>query len=107
MTREGYKTKHIVAATWDMSGCPRSLTTWYRLYRQDIEATKALLIGAVGNRVYEQAVNGDPEAPTTYKAQELYLRSQGNWSPKQTVQTREVDEDEEHETAVNRLMSLL
>jgi hypothetical protein len=65
-------------------------------------------IEAVGNKVVDQALNGDPNAGNTWRAREFYLRTQGGWTPKETVETREVgSEDEEEENAINALMKAL
>lgn len=87
---------------------PKSLTTFYKLYRQDRESAKAESIALVGSKVFNQAVNGDPEHGNTFKSQELYLRTQGDWSPTDKTETREVgNEDEEAESAIEALMKAL
>ena len=52
--------------------------------------------------------NGDPKDGVTFKSQELYLRTQGGWTPKETVETREIGSDEEEEeSAINALLIAL
>jgi hypothetical protein len=73
-----------------------------------MELAKGSTIEAVGNKVVDQALNGDPEAGNTWKAREFYLRTQGGWTPKETVETREVGtDDEEEEAAIDTLMKAL
>jgi hypothetical protein len=73
-----------------------------------MEEARASMITAIGNRVVDQALNGDPKEGSTFKSQELYLRTQAGWTPKETVETREVGtDDEEEEAAIDALMKAL
>lgn len=108
MTRGGVPVKSIFAAIQHMQDAPGSLTTFYKYYRVDMEAARAATTEVIGNRVVDQAIHGDPDAPITWKSQELYLRSHGDWSPKTTEESREVGtEEEEAESAVNALLKAL
>jgi len=106
--RAGVPVRTIFASIQQYSNAPGSYSTMYKLYREDMEMARGSTIEAVGNKVVDQALNGDPEAGNTWKAREFYLRTQGGWTPKETVETREVgSEDEEEEAAINALMKAL
>jgi len=104
----GVPIKDIFQGIQHMAWSPASMTTFYKKYGKDIYSTRADITEKIGGRVVDQAMNGDPDNPVTWKSQELYLRSHGGWSPKSTEQTQEVGtEEEEAESAVNSLMKLL
>lgn len=107
-TRAGVPVRTIFASIQQYQSAPGSYSTFYKLYREDMELARGATIEAVGNKVVDQALNGDPEAGNTWKAREFYLRTQGGWSPKETIETREVGSDEEEdESAINALMKAL
>jgi len=106
--RAGVPVRTIFASIQQYANAPGSYSTFYKLYGPSMEEARASMITAIGNRVVDQALNGDPEAGNTWKAREFYLRTQGGWTPKETVETREVgSEDEEEESAINALMKAL
>ena len=107
-TRAGVPVRTIFASIQQYQDAPGSYSTFYKLYRADMELARGATIEAVGNKVVDQALNGDPEAGNTWKAREFYLRTQGGWTPKETIETREVGSDEEEdESAINALMKAL
>ena len=106
MVREGISggvtVRQIFASVLHMKDAPQSYTTFYKLYREDMDEVKFQLDAKVGKTVIDQALEGD------FKSQELYLRSRAGWSPSSHVQEQEVGtDDEENESAVNALMSAL
>jgi hypothetical protein len=106
--RNGVPIKTLLAEIQKYQFAPKSFPGLYNNYGQDIEEARSEIIGAIGNKVVEQALNGDPEHPNTWKAREFFLRSKGDWSPNATVETRETGtEEEENESAVDALMNLL
>jgi len=106
--RNGVAIKTIFASIQDLQDAPSSKTTFYKTYGQDMEDAKFSIVSAIGNRVVDQALNGDPKEGVTFKSQELYLRTQGGWTPKEGIETREVGTDEEEEeSAINALMTAL
>ena len=108
LIRAGVPVAQIFADIQSYAFAPGSYTSFYKYYGQDMEAAKAGVTEAIGSRVINQAINGDPEHPTTWKSQELYLRSHGGWSPKSTEQSQEVGNDqEENESAVDAMMKFL
>lgn len=104
----GVTLKDTFAEIQSMAWAPGSMTTFMKKYGHDWHSTRADIAAKIGNRVVTQAIEGDIDHPATWKSQELYLRSHGGWSPKNTEETREVGtEEEETESAVNSLMKLL
>lgn len=107
-TRAGVPVRTIFASIQQYQDAPGSYSTFYKLYREDMELARGATIEAIGNKVVDQALNGDPEAGNTWKAREFYLRTQGGWTPKESIETREVgSEEEEDESAINALMKAL
>lgn len=98
----GVSLKTIMASCADLQNCPATYVTFMKLYGTVIEKTKAEMIGAVGEKVYKQALEGD------FKSQEFYLKSKGGWSPSTTVNEvdQEVDPDED-DGAIDALMAKL
>lgn len=97
----GLSVKMIFESIQSHQYAPKSLTTFYKLYGEDMAEARAEIVGKVGKKVIDQAVAGD------FKSQELYLRSRGDWSPQHTeVQVTEESTDEAV-SAVNQLMAAL
>lgn len=108
LTRAGVPVKSIFAEIQKYQDAPGSYTTFYKNYGSDMEMARGSAVEAVGNKVVNQALNGDEDAGNTWKAREFYLRTQGGWTPKEAVETREVGTDaEEEESAVDALMKAL
>jgi hypothetical protein len=102
MIRDGVQVRDIMAAIQPMKDAPSSLATFYKTYGQDMADERAAIVGMVGNKVVQQALEGD------FKSQELYLRSKGGWSPNSTVNENEQDVDPDmDESAIDALMTLL
>jgi hypothetical protein len=106
MVREGISggvtVRQIFASVLHMKDAPQSYTTFYKLYREDMDKVKFQIDAKVGKKVIKQALEGD------FKSQELYLRSRAGWSPSSHVQEQEVGtDDEENEGAVSALMVAL
>ena len=104
--REGIKggvaVTQIFKSVLHMKNAPQSLTTFYKLYREDMDEVKFEIDQKVGKTVIDQALDGD------FKSQELYLRSRAGWSPSSHEKKQEVGtEEEETESAVNALLAAL
>lgn len=81
---------------------PRSSGTFYKHYRIFHEAALAEVVGKVGSKVIDQALEGD------FNSQQLFLRSKGGWNQKDIVETREVEDDEdEKQSALDALIDSL
>lgn len=92
----------VEAQKRDYQNLPRSSGTFYKHYRIFHEAALAEVVGKVGSKVIDQALEGD------FNSQQLFLRSKGGWNPKEVVETREVgDEEEDNRSALDSLMGML
>jgi len=102
MVRNGVAVRDILAAIQKYQDAPSSMSTFYKVYGQDMAETKADVVGAVGGVVVQKALEGD------FKAAELYLRSKGGWSPVSTVnEVEQVEDPDLDEAAIDSLMALL
>ena len=91
--KKGVSKRTIFAQIQKYQNAPKSTTTFYKLYAQDIADVEADIVGQVGNKVVQQALEGD------FKSQELFLRSKGGWSPTSTNVEVEADSVEEQENS--------
>ena len=103
----GVGIREMIASMQHLQGAPKSLSTLYKIYGDVIHAERARINAAVGKKVIDQALYGDPKDAVTFKSQELFLRSKGGWSPKETVETSEGIDEDTDESAVDSLMALL
>ena len=100
--------KEILSMIQKYADAPSTRATFMKYYGEDWYGARSKITKDIGSKVVNQALNGDPESPTTYKSQEFYLRTKGQWTPKTIEETREIGtEEEEAESAVDALMSLL
>ena len=100
--RDGVSVRDIMGSIQKYQNAPNSLTTFYKLYGQDISAEKADIVGKVGNVVINAALSGD------FKAAELFLRSKGGWSPTSTInEVEQLEDPDTDESAIDSLMTLL
>ena len=97
----GVGIREMLASMQHLQGAPKSLSTLYKIYGTIIHSERARINATVGRKVIDQALEGD------FKSQELFLRSKGGWSPKETVETTEGIDEDTDESAVDALMSLL
>jgi hypothetical protein len=87
----------------DWQDVPLSASTFNKLYGLDYEVALGEQIEAIGNVAMTEA-----KKPENAKEREFVLRAKGGWSPKETVETREVEDDDlEQVSAVNKLMEML
>jgi hypothetical protein len=97
----GVGIREMLASMQHLQGAPKSLSTLYKIYGTIIHSERARINAAVGKKVIDQALEGD------FKSQELFLRSKGGWSPKETIETTEGIDEDTDESAVDALMTLL
>ena len=97
----GVGIREMLASMQHLQGAPKSLSTLYKIYGTVIHSERARINAAVGRKVIDQALEGD------FKSQELFLRSKGGWSPKETIETTEGIDEDTDESAVDALMTLL
>jgi hypothetical protein len=108
MIRGAVPIRQIIVSIQHLNDAPKSLSTLYKWYGPAMEAERAKINGAIGARVIDQALHGDPNDGVTFKSQELFLRSKGGWSPQNTTNEVEQTVDPEvDEAAADTLMNLL
>ena len=108
LTKAGVPVTSIFGTIQNFQDAPASLTTFYKLYRTDMESVRADTTEKIANKVIATALEGSEDSPHTHKSRELYLDRVGGWSKKETIETREVgSEEEENEGAVNALLTAL
>jgi len=108
LSAAGVTVKDIFSDIQSYASAPGSYTTFYKYYRQDLDSPRIAKNMIIGDKVANQAINGDDDSPNTWKAREFWLRTQAGWTPKEAVETREVGTDaEEAESAVDALMKAL
>jgi hypothetical protein len=99
--KSGLNVKQIFGSIQNIQDAPKSIQTFYKLYKQDMDDERADIVGQVGTKVVTQALDGD------FKSQEFFLRSRGDWSPQSTTTEVEADSSDDDLNAVDALMSAL
>jgi hypothetical protein len=99
--RQGLNVKQLYGSIQSLQNAPGSLQTFYKLYKADMDEERAIIVGKVGEKVIEQAMDGD------FNSQQFYLRSRGDWSPQSTVSEVELDSADEEVNAIDALMAAL
>lgn len=99
--KDGLTVKQIFGSIQSLQNAPGSIQTFYKLYKQDMDEERADIVGKVGSKVIDQALEGD------FKSQEFFLRSRGDWSPQSTVTEIEADSTDEDLNAIDSLMAAL
>ena len=98
----GVSVREIFASIQNYQNAPGSMTTFYKHYRDDMDAARGDVTEEIASKVISQARNGD------YKSQELWLTTKGGWSKQQTNVNVEIDENaEEKNSAMDALLSKL
>lgn len=104
--KEGVSVKDIVGEVQaKFSDAPRSLSTFYKYYRPDLEIARAEINGLVANKVIQRALEEGPWGH--FPSQELFLRSKAGWSPTNTTIEVEQDSADEDLSAIDQLAELL
>lgn len=99
--RQGLNVKQLYGSIQSLQHAPGSLQTFYKLYKADMDEERAIIVGKVGEKVIDQALDGD------FNSQQFYLRSRGDWSPQSTVSEVELDSTDEEVNAIDALMAAL
>jgi len=84
-----------------MKNAPKSYQTFYKIYRDDIAASRASIQEEIGSVVINAAKGGD------LKAAELFLRSRAGWNPTIRVEEVEPEDVSEDTGAIDDLLALL
>lgn len=95
----GVSRRAIFDSIQNYQNAPKSMTSFYKLYRTDMDSIHAENVREIGGKVVAQAKEGD------FKSQEFYLRSKGGWSPQSTETV--IEEKEADNSALDKLMTLL
>lgn len=98
----GVPVKEILSSIQNYQNAPGSLQTFYKYYGSVMEEARGEVTEALGNKVIQQAKDGD------FKSQELWLTTKGGWSKQQTNNNVEIGIDpEEKNSAMEVLLSKL
>lgn len=98
----GVSVREIFASIQSYQNAPGSMTTFYKLYRDDMDEARGTVTEELGSKIIQQAKAGD------FKSQELWLTTKGGWSKQQTNTIVEAEENEEDKkSALSILMGKL
>ena len=99
----GVSIREIFASIQTYQNAPGSMATFYKYYRDDIDAARGEVTEQIANKVIHKAIHGDD-----FKAQELWLTTKGGWSKQQTNTVIETDDAiEDKNSALDTLLSKL
>lgn len=98
----GVPVVEIFASIQNYQNAPGSIQTFYKYYKEDLDAARGEVTEALGSKVIQQAKDGD------FKSQELWLTTKGGWSKQNTNTTVDVPAGEdEANSALENLLSKL
>lgn len=97
----GVSMRVIFDSVATMKNAPKSYQTFYKIYRDDISASRASIQEEIGSVVINAAKGGD------IKAAELFLRSRAGWNPTIKIEEVEPDDIAEDTGAIDDLLALL
>ena len=98
----GVPVVEIFASIQNYQNAPGSVQTFYKYYKEDLDAARGEVTEALGSKVIQQAKNGD------FKSQELWLTTKGGWSKQQTNNNVEIGDDpEKGKSALDNLLMKL
>ena len=96
----GVPVVEIFASIQNYQNAPGSIQTFYKYYKEDLDAARGEVTEALGSKVIQQAKNGD------FKSQELWLTTKGGWSKQQTNTNVDLGEsDDDRSSALESLLS--
>ena len=96
----GVPVVEIFASIQNYQNAPGSIQTFYKYYKEDLDAARGEVTEALGSKVIQQAKNGD------FKSQELWLTTKGGWSKQQTNTNIDLGEsDDDKSSALESLLS--
>ena len=105
-TKEGVSVKDIVGEVKaHFNDAPQSLNTFYKYYKEDLDAARAEIAGEIGSLVVKRAKYEGEFGH--FPSQELFLRSKAGWSPTSTNIEVEQDSADEDLSAIDQLAELL
>ena len=99
----GVPVTEIFASIQGYQNAPGSMNSFYKYYRDDIDAARGEITEKIANKVINKALNDDD-----FKAQELWLTTKGGWSKQQTNNNIEIGDDpEKGKSALDNLLMKL
>ena len=105
-TKEGVSVKDIVGEVKaKFNDAPQSLNTFYKYYKEDLDAARAEINGMVGSMVLKRAMEEGEYGH--FASQELFLRSKAGWAPNSMNIEVEQDSADEDLSAIDQLAELL
>ena len=98
----GVPVVEIFASIQNYQNAPGSIQTFYKYYKEDLDAARGEVTEALGSKVIQQAKNGD------FKSQELWQTTKGGWSKQNTNTNVDIPAGEdETNSALENLLSKL
>ena len=98
----GVPVVEIFASIQNYQNAPGSIQTFYKYYKEDLDAARGEVTEALGSKVIQQAKNGD------FKSQELWLTTKGGWSKQNTNTNVDIPAGgDETNSALENLLSKL
>ena len=98
----GVPVVEIFASIQNYQNAPGSVQTFYKYYKEDLDAARGEVTEALGSKVIQQAKNGD------FKSQELWLTTKGGSSKQNTNTNVDIPAGEdETNSALENLLSKL
>ena len=101
LIRDGVGIRVIIDSIQKYDDAPKSLSTMYKIYGQDIAEERASFQSYLGGKAREHIENGSE------RILELALRSKAGWNPTEKVQQVDDDDLDENTSAIEELMGLL
>ena len=99
----GVPVREIFASIQNYQYAPKSMTTFYKNYREDMDEARGEITEKIANKVIDKALKGDD-----FKAQELWLTTKGGWSKQQTNNNIELEvSDDEGNSALDTILNRL
>lgn len=102
MVASGVSIAIIFDTVKDMKNGPRSLATFYKIYRQDIVAARAALHEGVGGAIMHKAL-----VDKDMKALELVAKTKLGWNEKIILEEADPNGADEYTSAIDDLLAKL
>ena len=97
----GLTRKDILNSIQSYGNAPKSFTTLYKIYGEDIEDVSFKMKSEIGNAVMKGVREGNP------KLVEFAARAKAGWNPVERIQEVDDDDLEENSDAITTLAQLL
>jgi len=101
LIRDGVKMSVILDSIQDLQDAPRSMSTLYKIYGNDIAKERAEFQSYLGSKAMQRIEEGSD------RILELALKSKAGWNPTETVNIGESDDFDEDTSAIDELLTIL